>query len=239
MSTGATTASDLPRLGQHLPAQSRADAASAGRPIAERPHPILACWPAPHRARRLHVGLSRRLRAALSVAVNAFSTRDGAILCWRPGHQESECRCQPSSRKATTAGAPARVLKGASILSGINNSAIDCTIRNMHEHGAELRVAHGRAHPQRVPALRADRRHRLPRDTALAQAGPLRRASSPAPSRSRLALSAERQPSIGRSKLTPISAGLRQHHMRHARGAPRRQSTRRNVVGNANVSAKR
>jgi hypothetical protein len=33
-----------------------------------------------------------------------------------------------------------RVLKGASILSGIENSEIACTVRNMHEHGAELRV---------------------------------------------------------------------------------------------------
>lgn len=33
-----------------------------------------------------------------------------------------------------------RVLKGASILSGINNSVTYCTIRNQHEHGAELVV---------------------------------------------------------------------------------------------------
>lgn len=33
-----------------------------------------------------------------------------------------------------------RVLKGGAILSGVNNSAIACTIRNMHLHGAELRV---------------------------------------------------------------------------------------------------
>ncbi len=33
-----------------------------------------------------------------------------------------------------------RVLKGAHILSGVNNSSIACTIRNMHQHGAELRV---------------------------------------------------------------------------------------------------
>ena len=33
-----------------------------------------------------------------------------------------------------------RVLKGGAILTGINNSAINCTIRNMHAHGAELRV---------------------------------------------------------------------------------------------------
>ena len=33
-----------------------------------------------------------------------------------------------------------RVLKGASILSGITNSVIYCTIRNMHENGAELIV---------------------------------------------------------------------------------------------------
>ena len=34
-----------------------------------------------------------------------------------------------------------RVLKGASILNGINNSTIQCTIRNMHKNGAELRVS--------------------------------------------------------------------------------------------------
>lgn len=33
-----------------------------------------------------------------------------------------------------------RVLKGASILSGINNSVVYCTIRNMHDNGAELVV---------------------------------------------------------------------------------------------------
>lgn len=33
-----------------------------------------------------------------------------------------------------------RVLKGASILLGITNSEIACTIRNMHKGGAELRV---------------------------------------------------------------------------------------------------
>ncbi len=36
-----------------------------------------------------------------------------------------------------------RVLKGASILGGISNSEVKCTIRNMHAHGAELRVALG------------------------------------------------------------------------------------------------
>lgn len=34
-----------------------------------------------------------------------------------------------------------RVLKGASILSGISNSEISCTIRNMHANGAELKVS--------------------------------------------------------------------------------------------------
>ena len=33
-----------------------------------------------------------------------------------------------------------RVIKGAAILSGINNSVVTCTIRNMHKNGAELRV---------------------------------------------------------------------------------------------------
>jgi hypothetical protein len=33
-----------------------------------------------------------------------------------------------------------RVLKGASILSGVNNSIVQCTIRNQHEHGAQLVV---------------------------------------------------------------------------------------------------
>ncbi len=34
-----------------------------------------------------------------------------------------------------------RVLKGASILLGISNSEIACTIRNMNQGGAELKVA--------------------------------------------------------------------------------------------------
>ncbi|QPC88141.1 PilZ domain-containing protein [Mesorhizobium sp. NBSH29] len=34
-----------------------------------------------------------------------------------------------------------RVLKGATILTGINNSEVNCTIRNMHAEGAELTVA--------------------------------------------------------------------------------------------------
>jgi hypothetical protein len=33
-----------------------------------------------------------------------------------------------------------RVLKGATILLGIKHSEISCTIRNMHEDGAELRL---------------------------------------------------------------------------------------------------
>ncbi len=33
-----------------------------------------------------------------------------------------------------------RVIKGGAILSGIQNSVVSCTIRNMHENGAELRV---------------------------------------------------------------------------------------------------
>lgn len=40
-----------------------------------------------------------------------------------------------------------RVLKGASILAGISNSEIKCVIRNMHAHGAELRVPLGAAVP--------------------------------------------------------------------------------------------
>lgn len=33
-----------------------------------------------------------------------------------------------------------RVLKGATILTGVKNSEIRCTIKNMHEHGAELKI---------------------------------------------------------------------------------------------------
>ncbi|MGC5844412.1 PilZ domain-containing protein [Mesorhizobium abyssinicae] len=33
-----------------------------------------------------------------------------------------------------------RVLKGASILTGISNSEVKCTVRNMHSQGAELQV---------------------------------------------------------------------------------------------------
>lgn len=34
-----------------------------------------------------------------------------------------------------------RVLKGASILSGISNSEVKCTVRNMHSQRAELQVS--------------------------------------------------------------------------------------------------
>lgn len=34
-----------------------------------------------------------------------------------------------------------RVLKGAAILTGINNSEVTCTVRNMHSNGAELKVS--------------------------------------------------------------------------------------------------
>lgn len=33
-----------------------------------------------------------------------------------------------------------RVLKGASILTGIANSEVKCTVRNMHDDGAELKI---------------------------------------------------------------------------------------------------
>lgn len=33
-----------------------------------------------------------------------------------------------------------RVLKGAAILTGITNSEVTCTVRNMHNNGAEIRV---------------------------------------------------------------------------------------------------
>ncbi|MFU0503198.1 PilZ domain-containing protein [Pseudaminobacter sp. NGMCC 1.201702] len=36
-----------------------------------------------------------------------------------------------------------RVLKGASILTGISNSEIKCVVRNMHQNGAELDVPVG------------------------------------------------------------------------------------------------
>lgn len=36
-----------------------------------------------------------------------------------------------------------RVLKGASILNGVSNSEIKCSIRNMHQDGAELDVPVG------------------------------------------------------------------------------------------------
>src|SRR5262245_28396347 len=36
-----------------------------------------------------------------------------------------------------------RVLKGAAILTDVNTSEISCTVRNMHERGAELRVPLG------------------------------------------------------------------------------------------------
>jgi hypothetical protein len=33
-----------------------------------------------------------------------------------------------------------RVLKGASILTGVANSEVKCTVRNMHDAGAELKI---------------------------------------------------------------------------------------------------
>jgi hypothetical protein len=50
---------------------------------------------------------------------------------------EMSVRAEPSESREHRR----RVLKGGAILSGIKNSAVTCTIRNMHEHGAELRVA--------------------------------------------------------------------------------------------------
>lgn len=41
-----------------------------------------------------------------------------------------------------------RVLKGASILTDVNTSEVTCTIRNMHEGGAELRVPTAAPIPQ-------------------------------------------------------------------------------------------
>lgn len=46
----------------------------------------------------------------------------------------------PSAEKQPARDHRRRVLKGAAILSGIANSVVNCTIRNMHEHGAELIV---------------------------------------------------------------------------------------------------
>jgi len=40
-----------------------------------------------------------------------------------------------------------RVLKGASIVGGVNDSTVECTIRDMHEHGALLIVPIGAVIP--------------------------------------------------------------------------------------------
>jgi hypothetical protein len=40
-----------------------------------------------------------------------------------------------------------RVLKGAAILTGVSRSEIRCEIRNMHEHGAELKLPSGTVCP--------------------------------------------------------------------------------------------
>jgi hypothetical protein len=51
-----------------------------------------------------------------------------------------------------------RVLKGATILTDVNTSEVKCTVRNMHEDGAELRVPMGAPVPDEfllyVPADR-------------------------------------------------------------------------------------
>ncbi|MEO9611887.1 MAG: PilZ domain-containing protein [Nitratireductor sp.] len=41
-----------------------------------------------------------------------------------------------------------RVLKRATILTGIANSEIACVVRNMHAHGAEIRVPDGTRVPE-------------------------------------------------------------------------------------------
>jgi hypothetical protein len=41
-----------------------------------------------------------------------------------------------------------RVLKGATILTGISNSEVKCTVRNMHPGGAELKVSVGARVPE-------------------------------------------------------------------------------------------
>ncbi|MCJ8521733.1 PilZ domain-containing protein [Rhizobium tarimense] len=42
-----------------------------------------------------------------------------------------------------------RVLKGATIITGVSNSEISCTIRNMNPEGAELKVAGSALLPER------------------------------------------------------------------------------------------
>jgi hypothetical protein len=53
--------------------------------------------------------------------------------------EQSDVMTGPSEPKAEREHRK-RVLKGASILSGVNNSIVQCTIRNQHEHGAQLVV---------------------------------------------------------------------------------------------------
>jgi hypothetical protein len=57
--------------------------------------------------------------------------------------EPAEKHSQDSSREHRQ-----RVLKGASILTGINNSEIKCTVRNMHKHGAELKLPQGCTAPR-------------------------------------------------------------------------------------------
>lgn len=59
--------------------------------------------------------------------VKAPKVRSGAMVSTSP-------RQRPDRKHRS------RVLKGASILGTINDSEIRCTVRNMHEGGAELRV---------------------------------------------------------------------------------------------------
>jgi hypothetical protein len=55
--------------------------------------------------------------------------------------QESEHPNQPREHRQ-------RVLKGASIILGVNESEISCTVRNMNSGGAELRVPFDAVLPQ-------------------------------------------------------------------------------------------
>jgi hypothetical protein len=97
--------------------------------------------------------LSRRKKAARTVQPSDFAgefRRFGhPALTAREAYSPKVRRTWKQGRKTEMAmpaeSAPERehrrrVLKGASILLGIKNSEIACTVRNMHESGAELKV---------------------------------------------------------------------------------------------------
>lgn len=73
---------------------------------------------------------------------------DGDLFGGQPKADMSDMTASPSHLPNEQREHRNRVLKGASILQTVNDNEIKVTVRNMHEHGAELRVPIGPAIPE-------------------------------------------------------------------------------------------